>query len=538
MDKSKKLDVLGTVLCYTRPKRCKGKHEWMSSLLLLDSTLPASKAVCLNFFGPDLAQHPQVRAVGDILLCRRARAQMYLNEPQLVGNSDFRTRFITFHRRIDLTTGFPVEAAEGEESVAAKWDVLRTGSEHVLASDMARVEILHSWTANVLMRTLLGEDKAESAVSLDSLYRRTMSPDEAGEGALGKDSDVTCVVVKTVRQGADLSVLVWDGTTPSRLFDGQTEIEAGAYASLHASLHASTVYLDCIDGTSMSALQPRVLNADTAPHNLLGCCVALVFLAAADAQQTPQLLPGTWVRIRNLSTDNRDAARVPPVVGVIKPDTYVNVLAPYCRNVAAVASRYLKRTKGPARDYATAKEALVIKSIQAPRPAARPQFTACGKPYTPLSLCFATPTPAKFCALCKITDFWPKDLGKFVVPAAPLEELLPRVGLPVTSKHGDLVFAFSVLLVDDTAARSVVVFGKDAEFFLGGITPGQFKANQAGAQETVALRLRDVISEGTKFDFNIRTYLASDYEADGGAFIPEDSPELKRAQVFGTNIMA
>lgn len=175
---------MGTVISYTRPKRCKGRHEWMSSIVIVDPSLPAGRNVCLNYFGSTPELHPRILAIGDIILCRKLKVQIYQNEPQLVGNTDFKSTFTTFHRNINHSTGFPVDAAAGGE-----WGIHRTSNKtDYNAADTAAKDALHRWTADALMRTLLGEDRAENVVTLQALYRRTMSPEEVGEGRCPRTS--------------------------------------------------------------------------------------------------------------------------------------------------------------------------------------------------------------------------------------------------------------------------------------------------------------------------------------------------------------
>jgi len=90
---------------------------------------------------------------------------------------------------------------------------------------------------------------------------------------------------------------------------------------------------------------------------------------------------------------------------------------------------------------------------------------------------------------------------------------------------------FSVRIADrNHSGFDAILFDKDAEFFLGNLTVGQFLKDEA-KRLAVTERLQHLISTGTEVDICIRSYKTFNPPAP-----ISDGQEVKRFAVFGSNI--
>ena len=225
-------------------------------------------------------------------------------------------------------------------------------------------------------------------------------------------------------------------------------------------------------------------------------------------------------------------------VGVSQIAIAVNAQSAQYRNVSAVAASRLHADSmgGGARRHSEAvdiineslkdteldEEQADHNAIVAAEALPRQKVSNTGEELTAVTLIMGTPAPAKFCCRCKIVGYYPRDLSRWVVNKSYFREQiidatgdsgavpswardkgaeehqheqrpesevmnLPSVddllsgrdytgmgtiqAVPKTPKKA---FLFSIAIGDDTAETDVILSGKDAEFFLGGLSPDKY----------------------------------------------------------------
>ncbi len=590
-DKVTKDDLIscyGVVLSHTTVKELpKGRaSKFMASLFIADPSMPYSVAtnVCLNIFADSLDQIPVVQAAGDIIRCHRVKVQNW-NGLQLVGTMKAAKRgnfsnaaFVTFHSKFDPTTGLPPQlAAAGDSGEGARrasssikrrmsakglvqslnpelWDVHSSsaGFSFHEETEMPRLMEYNGWSANMLASQNM-RDKITPTFNLGRLNQIVRNSLNGVPGPLS--CDVICIFVGLRKNPPQLPVLlVWDGSTEGSLssaslshhtrphmqqttlpLDSRVGSESytpeDALVSMNAALHASNIYSTCLDLQSVNSMRDRI-NAfrkkDACPI-LPGEPSLLTIGNKRLIELFEQIVPGTWIRIRNLKVpahneprrDNNGVALIKQCI--ISEDTHVVVLPPYAADASQIASELDGRMRKMALQLLQNPNSFVASATNGsnngiPPPAnigrmnaPRVMASAAGEELTNLALMLSTPAPAKFCVRACISDYWPKDISDFTVDSAVFHsDIATATGqsnqsaiiadmtssskaksrskraqeAEASSKALDMItqgegstqreFLFAIRLADDTGETDVILSGKDAEYFLGGVTATEF----------------------------------------------------------------
>ena len=163
------------------------------------------------------------------------------------------------------------------------------------------------------------------------------------------------------------------------------------------------------------------------------------------------------------------------------------------------------------------------------------RYSASGAKYSPVCFCVPTPAPYNFCVLGKVAGFWPPDVKDFVreVPV----NIDDKVNHSTSSSSSNIIrgekvalkFVFSLRIKDGSGEISALIFDKDAETLLGGISPDDFHKN-VELQNQVRDNLNDIIQKRNDYDFFIRSYTTVDVSniKDG---------KYKRFQIFNTKLL-
>jgi hypothetical protein len=118
----------------------------------------------------------------------------------------------------------------------------------------------------------------------------------------------------------------------------------------------------------------------------------------------------------------------PAMVGLIKAETNINVIYPFCADVTSLihsnciisnANRILNNNKSTiemtneVQNQSDNMQVVAIEKENVNKPqSGRPLISGAGYPFTFLALVLSTPSPSKFCAVAKVVDYWPKDITK------------------------------------------------------------------------------------------------------------------------------
>jgi hypothetical protein len=105
--------------------------------------------------------------------------------------------------------------------------------------------------------------------------------------------------------------------------------------------------------------------------------------------------------------------------------------------------------------------------------------------------------------------------------------LLETVGKsPLPATTDDLytyTYMFSVCIFDDTACCDAIVYGKEGERLLAGVTAEQLYHNPA-LQQSCQQKLERAIAEGVTFEFEVVTYLTANQPSRSSAMSTTQAP--------------
>jgi len=326
----------------------------------------------------------------------------------------------------------------------------------------------------------------------------------------------TCDIVVLLLDVSDSSSMltVWDGTTTS-VFSSLSipGIQQQTISAIQRSVHAACIFSDMLDPASLysSAARNRLHIREEESIVLLGGARRCLVHPSIMPTVRNSLQPGMWVKIRDLfciSPIVDQVAEMPvDIIGKFTETTYVVPLQPYFRDVSAIAQSYLARVR----------RHIEASAIQIPitnRPAERRSISSSGVPYLALATCLAKPSPAKLCCLANILSWNPPDIQSFVY-----------TNMTSSSQK----YLFSLRIGDDTAQFDVILTGKDAQYFLGGVLPQHFDAE---IQEKVAHRLQEFVSGRLTMEFYLRSYTSSSSDEIRGVSL------TKRFRVYNTSLFA
>lgn len=657
-------NTYGVVISFTQPKLCTGKaakyNKYQASYFLADPSRDETfeSNVNMNVFGNSLDDFPYVRSVGDVLRCHRVTAQFYQGL-QLCGPKN-QCKFVTFHRKTDPTTGLDNkssglgDAYHGDRHYNTanmlnkvrltnldqlKYGVYSTSKEFTFVqADHNRVTQYTTWaTARAACLSL--KDRMTDMLSLkgamDSFQRNK------GVDDVSITSDLIAVFVGVIGPAGSGNIekpadgakaVFWDGTLPGNVGVTEAETETDleitprTLQALNQSMHSSSVYgeTNMVLYEEFETLRDRVvLPAAERGAPMVYSGVTSFHVTEHFAQlQFARMVPGTWVRMRNLSilsTNNRFTKVDAPV---INSETHVISLAPYALDpmdiartfkvkvnvetasaVSAQGANYRQATHAAAQrlqegeyDHAAAVE-IVADSIRESEPAqgdivarapeaprSRASVSDTGEELTSLTLIQGTPAPAKFCCRSKITNYYPRDLSRWVVnlshfreqiidatggdtSAVPrwaaddkqcpangggssssdaeslnVDELLSGVSLSAQPSAPKKAFLFSLSIADDTAETDVIFSGKDAQFFLNDTSPDKFNAALLGGDdgdggdgteqlvENIQRHLDAMIKDQSILQFYIRSYIDKTSDPNPNA------KGLKRLSAYNTRL--
>lgn len=503
------VDTYGVVVSFTQPREITGKgrkyNKYVASYFLADPSQKESfeANVNLNVFGNTLEEFPFVRSVGDVLRCHRINAQFY-NGLQLIGPVN-QSKFVTFHRKFDPTTGLENKSANlgdayhGDRHYNSgrmlnkarltnlppeSYGVYATSKEFTFVNaDYKRVTQFSKWsTAMTACRSL--KDKMTDMLSLRSAVEAFQ--EYKGVNAEKLTCDVIAVFVGTIgaagtgtdeKPAEGVKAVFWDGTVPGSVGvseDDDPEITSETLRAMNQAMHASAVYgeTSMVEYEEFLTLKDRVvLPHDEEDLKVLYSGTASFHVSGHFTQQQfARMVPGTWVRLRNLlvlSTNNRFSGLDAPS---IDSETHVLAMPPYAVDpvriaqqfkvsIGAVASavsaqgaQYRQASQVAAQrmqegdyDHASAveivedsirgKERAAGEAARAPEAArSRALVSDTGEELTALTLIQGTPAPAKFCCRSKITGYYPRDLSRWVVNLSHFrEEIIEATGGDTTA---------------------------------------------------------------------------------------------------------
>eukprot|EP01042_Synura_sphagnicola_P000128 gene128-128_t len=383
---------------------------------------------------------------------------------------------------------------------------------------------------NPLPSSVTDENLQQIHDRLVSSYLRGPTPEQRQEGRVDVCKptlfcDICCLVLDVIEEDtlsvayhrqynkgeprdAYRMIKVWDGSCSmanasflSLLFDlnnntipspspATTAVLSSVTAAEHYASLPSSADLRSPGVTSALSASLADLDTDLALSDLLAGPAAWIRVKERDfvaltSQSTGVLVPGSWLRLRQLRVyihgdtvpslsemEMSDSGVEVRPLGEVVPETQVMRLRPY----------FKKHGKEEAllRKLSRASEALVL----------------------------ASPAPAIFCVRAAILSWFPTDLSNFNAVAqhgreypatqAELEESPSPPGV------GEDVFLFSLRIADSTASTDVIVFDKFAESFLG-VTASQFKSDRRRRDRARSF-LSQLVQNGTAMDFSVISY--------------------------------
>jgi len=314
-----------------------------------------------------------------------------------------------------------------------------------------------------------------------------------------------------------------------------------AILSMNAALHASNIFSSCSGLSEVEAMRERICNFSATEMSgvLPGEPVGLEMLNDALVEVAEQIVPGSWLRLRSLKIPY-----IPPpqqgkglrVLAKIQQDTHVVVLPPYANDPSQLACELdMKLRKAGAAMNQNGGGAGAPCAPNAPHqqqrlvPAPRQMAGALGEELTNVAVMLSTPAPAKFCVRACICSYYPRSAEDFTMDSALFyarrdrctgggEQTLPTPtkyttanviansdGTPASEAdeeaaaaakanhalemitsgmgNGSREFLFSVRVADDMGETDVILSGKDAELFLGGVTADEFHAEVLAERE-------------------------------------------------------
>ena len=292
-----------------------------------------------------------------------------------------------------------------------------------------------------------------------------------------------------------------------------------AILSMNASLNASNIFSSCSDLSQVESMRPRIssFSAKEASSVLPGEAVGIEIHNQELLEVAGQLAPGTWLRLRSLKVPY-----VPPplqssrlcIRARVEQDTHVVVLPPYANDPSQLACELDNKLRRAASVMHRNRVGGAggngngnVAAQQGPRAMGAPRLIAGaqGEELTNLALVLCTPAPCKFCVRACIHSYFPRDVADFTMDAAQFYarrdrgaggggQMLPGADKAtvlattspaentaleaITSGTGNSgrEFLFSIRIADDLGETDAILSGKDAEFFLGGVTADEFHA--------------------------------------------------------------
>lgn len=549
--------IYGVIISYSLVKCCiaSAANKYTATYQLVDPTRDNfENPFIVNVFANNLDFFPEVTRVGDIMRVHRANAQVYKDQVQLLANPKNNSALVTFSRHVDMLTGLAksINSEEETDPVLRKWRISSSDNHHEQKiADFNRedfqgqIEELSNWGNEKLTKREIGK----TSISLNEIQKNCYYDPQSDSVIDDKVryADCICVVVKSVLNGTNLLCDMWDGTVPGALSATPPSIYTNDQLnSMNKTLHAARVLADTLrKSESTLEIRKRIDNAPTTPTSFIGQPVQIVYETDQSFFRGRLLATGTWIRIRNLKLrfglDNT-------VIGEIDKNTSVNVLLPYHRDVQKFIATYLQRLTIAAQNnipITSSSSSTNSNNKNIPTKVERRMYSATGVHYTPVCLCNATPAPFKFCILGKVVGFWPPLIKDFVreVPvnidsfsSNDIDGNINGNG-NVASSNGNirrgekmtLKFVFCLQIMDDTGEISALLFDKEAETLLGGISPEEFNKNEE-IQQKVHENLNDIMQKSLSHDFFIRSYTTVDVsnKKDG---------KYKRYQIFNTKLL-
>lgn len=556
---TKEVYVYGVIIGYSLVKSCSASasNKFSATYQLVDpSRDDFENPVVLNVFGDKLDYFPEVRRVGDILRIHRANAQLYKEQLQLVASPKNNSALVCFSRHVDRLSGLvtSLNATQEPDPILQRWFLSSSENHHIVQRQITQFNS-QDFLENIEQLTAWGNEKlatrdvSKSNISLSDIQKKCYFDPQSGQSIDPKDlyADCVCVVLKSAIVGGDMICDVWDGSTNGVItISPQSPYEQVQLEAIHKTIHAARVLADTLR-SSESTLDSRrrIFNAPTTPTSIVGEPVQLRHQSSGSNFRGRRLLPGTWIRVRNLKLKFGLDVRE---IGYIEKNTSICVLLPYHRDVQKFIAEYLSRLSDSSISNVPSNQALItnINTNTVPARIERRKYSAAGVIYTPICLCISTPAPSKFCILGKVAGFWPPRVKDFVrvVPVnidntsniysgnnindnknnnEIINSSTIRKGEKVTYK-----FVFSLQIMDDTGEITALLFDKDAETLLG-MSPENFYKDEE-LQYKVNDNLNDIIKKNLLHDFYLRSYITVDQSniKDGG---------YKRFQIFNTKLI-
>ena len=348
------------------------------------------RPVHLIYFANDPEQFPQIDCVGVVIRLHRVTVGSFQGLPQIVGRQ-YKSSFVVFKRRVDEVTMLPVPPSVPNLSGDASANLLDEADKYwqlcpsspnfsFAPSELPLLLQLFDWAvgffATISYTTPLpvnqeggGAGGASTAVpSRDfhiSFRRQHRQITDCGAEA-GRFTGIDCVglVLSIVDDSSDPSLpscrlVVWDGTCDGlvRPYPSSgtaqcgrvmcTEIEADSFKAVMTALRLSYSYAEtnlsaaavqeqCIADFLTNACVNRIGSVPTLLEgegggSLLGGrgVVAICSDASLQGLVARQLRPGTWIRMRMLSSS--PLAELSSESARILASSSINVLPPYHR---------------------------------------------------------------------------------------------------------------------------------------------------------------------------------------------------------------
>jgi hypothetical protein len=200
------INVFGVLVsCSAGLKTTTGSHKFSCTYSLIDMTEPNPQyPMILNVFGNNPKDFPQHLQTSDIMRCINVKVDYYNNTQKLVGSDRTGLQIVSFHRKVNHLTGFPLRcqsdsgggltegSSVGTGFLSSEWDIHFTTktSPTFYTNDYETVRNLNSMSEEVFIKKTLG-DQGNTPKTLKNILSL---PTERG----GQRCDLVCMVVSVM----------------------------------------------------------------------------------------------------------------------------------------------------------------------------------------------------------------------------------------------------------------------------------------------------------------------------------------------------
>jgi hypothetical protein len=200
------INVFGVLVSFSAGlKICKGSHKFSCAYSLIDTTKPNPQyPMILNVFGNNPKDFPQHLQTGDIMRFINVKVDYYNNTQKLVGSDRTGLQIVSFHRKVNHLTGFPLRcqsdrgggltegSSAGTGFLPSEWDIHFTTPTcpTFCTNDYDMVRNLNSISEEFFVKKTLG-DQGNALMALKNIL--SLPTERAGQRC-----DLVCMVVSVM----------------------------------------------------------------------------------------------------------------------------------------------------------------------------------------------------------------------------------------------------------------------------------------------------------------------------------------------------